>query len=840
LAPKEAGFFLTLGNAYYQQYDYERARSAYEKCYQLEPDSLQVLNNLGNVSKDLGYFDEAIAWCDKAVGESGDRYSLAYSNKIVTMHYHPEIASGVIIEECRKWNERYAPGKPMQRPDPRDKSKNRKLRLGLFSDGFRRHPVGYMIRMPIGLLPPSQFELYFYSSSNADDAVAEQLRASAASWKAIEHLDDEQFCELIKEDQIDILFDLSGHNAGNRMTAVAREPAPLIMKWVGGLINTTGVEAIDYLISDAIETPPGVDEAYCEKLIRLPDDYICYAPPRYAPDVGPLPALANGYITFGCFNYPSKINNVLLAKWARILHSVPQSRIYLKGKQFKNADLRARITRQLVEAGVDEERIKIEGPSGHKALLEKYNEIDIALDTWPYSGGLTTCEALLMGVPVVSFPGPTFAGRHSATHLVNAGMPELVVEGWEEYHDRIVELASDLDSLATIRRCLRQVLVRSPVCDGERFARHFTKAVRSVWHRYCDGKAPAALTFRQDGQAWFEGEADPVAVELPDIRLRPVKGGALKDTTGTAGQGFEWQITGKIVVVDNCARLLRQPSSHVLLKLNAFAIVAFDPASRIPNPERFSGRKDVQLIPHAVLGDGEPSTLYACMDPAYSSTLEPLPAEKLAPREREATRVLARLPISTVCLDQIDGLDTLDWLILDDLSDAIRILERGSAALAGSLAIQTAIPFRPTHHRQSSLAELQHWMARHGFRLYRFNEMTHESHLPVERKDLVKGQATELVHADALFLPSVERIESLAQTQRMKLAFLVHTIFNIKDLAYQLLASVDAQRAEAYLVAEGLISSGARTQGTVAASEEQLAGLEGGTEEESPTEFVFD
>lgn len=395
-----------------------------------------------------------------------------------------------------------------------------------------------------------------------------------------------------------------------------------------------------------------------------------------------------------------------------------------------------------------------------------------------------------MGVPVVTLPGPTFAGRHSATHLVNAGMPELVVNSWDEYRERVVELASDLDSLATIRTHLRQALLESPVCDAKRFAKHFTIAMRAIWQRYCEGKAPAALTFDKAGQATFDGESHPVALVEPE---------AIESDEDR----FRWSFTGKVIVLDNGAKLMRRSAGiDGLLKLGAFGVVAFDPASRVANPERFDNSEDVQLLPHAALGDGQPATLYATLDPTASATLEPLPAERLRPEQAKATRVLTSLPVNTVTLDSIEGLESLDWLILDDKSDAMAVLENGREALKDTLLLQVRLAFQPTHQHQPDFAQVSHWASRHGFRFYRFNDEHHRSQLP-DDVPASQRQATELESADVLYLPSHERMASLSDNQRMKLAFVLDTVFGAKDTAYGLLEAVCKEKAEQYLVSLG-------------------------------------
>lgn len=789
IAPGKRPILTYKGNVLYRLHRYRDAFEVFRGMTKKYPQEYSHWNNAGNVLRDLGDLDEAIVYYQKAVELSASS-ATSFSNHLTALHYHPHATPEEIFALSQKWKARFAPSDIPKRPLPENVSPDKRLRIGMISDGFRSHPVGKMITAALEKLEPHHFELFAYSTNSANDAITQRIRNITTQWKVIQHFSDEALAEQVREDKIDILIDLAGHNTGNRMRVMAMQPAPLLVKWVGGLINTTGLDTIDYLISDAIETPPGSDTSYVEKLIRMPDDYICYEPPAGIPPVAELPASRNGYITLGCFNNAAKVNETVLAEWANIMHQLPGSRLFLKSFQYNSHELCEKLRGFMKTRGIESERLLIEGPSPHLELMEAYNRVDIALDPWPYSGGLTTCEAFAMGVPVVTLPGPTFAGRHSATHLVNAGMPELVVNSWEEYSQRVVGLAADLESLSTIRTHLREILLKSPVCDAPRFAKHFTTAMRAIWQRYCDGRAPAALTLNKAGEATFEDDVLPIELVYPE-------------PLDIEESGFSWQLSGKIITIDNTGKLLQQSGLAHLLRLKAFGIVAFDPASRIQNPGQYQGSDDIQVFPHAVLGDGTPATLYACLNPALSSTLEPFSPEQQVAANAQDIKVLAKLPINSIALDSIEGLGSLDWLILDDLSDAMAILENGEKALKETLIIQVRIAFQPTHKRQPNLAEVQHWMSRHGFRFYRFNNEQHRSHLP-ESVPEEQRQATELTSADALFLPNYERMGKLSDSQRTKLAFLLHTVYGIKDMAYELLAAVDEEKAEGYLAEEGL------------------------------------
>lgn len=276
-------------------------------------------------------------------------------------------------------------------------------------------------------------------------------------------------------------------------------------------------------------------------------------------------------------------------------------------------------------------------------------------------------------------------------------------------------------------------------------------------------------------------------------------------TRQSAIPDFDWQISGKVIVLDSRAKLIKSGAADKLAALGAFGIVSFDPASEVEDPKKYKGSETIQVFQHALLGDGKPSTLYTCLAPEMSSTLAPLPEAKLPEHRRQGAKLLTKLPINTIALDSIEGLGSLDWLILDDLSDAAKILDHGKEALKDTLLIQTRVAFQPTHEKQPSLAELQHWASRNGFRFYRFNNISHYSHIP-NTINVTERPATEQESADVLFLPSQERMAALSDEQKLKLAFVLSTVFEAKDMAYGLLNEVDEKKASEYLLAIGIVT----------------------------------
>jgi len=521
--PRHVPARVTLGELYKYQGNYDKAITLYERLLDEHPGVGGIRSNYALCLQDLGRFDESEANYLKAFKDQPEIFQ-SLSNYLMGLHYNPERSKEEIFEAHKLWDEHFAPEERPERPMPFNQEVDKKLRVGLISGGFRQHPVGWMITKALENLPKDQFEIYCYSTNSKHDRVTRRIFEASDKWQSVIGYNDEVLAGMIRDDEVDILVELSGHSADTRLKTVVLEPAPVIVKWVGGLFNTTGLESIDYLLTDFYETPAGEESSYTEKLVRMPDDYICYLPPEYAPEVAPLPAKENGYITFGCFNNPTKVNDAILERWAEIMSRVPDSRLFLKSKQYGTEALRERIVKTMEANGISRDRLQFEGQSPHSELLDSYNRIDIALDPWPYSGGLTTCEALWMGVPVISRPGPTFAGRHSATHLANAGYPEWVTDSWDEYIDKAVDLAENLDTLAELRLKMRGQVAESPVCDGERFGAHLAVALREMWKQ--------RVKSYEEGSA--EGEwAEHIEVKpLTDEEVQAVVTPALKSPDG--------------------------------------------------------------------------------------------------------------------------------------------------------------------------------------------------------------------------------------------------------------------------------------------------------------------
>ncbi len=449
------------------------------------PDHAEANNNLGNVLLDQARIGEAMPYFRRAIeARPGD--AAVHSNLLFALHYDPAQDSAGLLEAHRAWAERHAaaPARAAARR-VNTREPDRTLTVGYVSADLRQHPVGWFLLPVLADHDRHQVKAICYSGVARADDITAALKRSADGWVSTLGVTDEALAERIRADGIDILVDLSGHTAGNRLSVFAGRPAPVQVSWAG-YFDTTGMKAIDCVLSDPRETPLGAERWFVEEVARLPDGYICYAPPRYAPAVAPLPAGTDRPITFGCFNNLSKVNKRVVALWSGLLRALPESRLLLKSKALGDGGVADRIRGLFAARGVAPGRLILEGGTAHVDLLASYGRVDIALDPFPYSGGLTTCEALWMGVPVVTLAGEWFVSRHATSHLTNAGHPEFVAETDARYLEIALSLALDRGRLAEIRAGLRPQMAASPLCDGPRFTRNIERIYREMWRRGCE------------------------------------------------------------------------------------------------------------------------------------------------------------------------------------------------------------------------------------------------------------------------------------------------------------------------------------------------------------------
>lgn len=475
---------LNLGVVCYELRDFDAAIVHSRQALASKPDCAVSYYNIGNAQKEQGKHDEAIASFEQAL-RFDPEFAEAHGNILFCMSYSDGYDAQQIYQRHLEWAERHAARYADSQPCGNERDPLRRLRIGYVSADFREHPVGFFLE---GVLPyhsAANCEIFCYFNSVQEDAVTARLRDHVAHWRQISALDDDAVAALIRADGIDILVDLSGHTAGNRLLVFARKPVPLQVTWLG-YCNTTGLGNMDYLLADSGVIPTDTAQHFSEQVLRLPGSYLCYVAPSYAPAVVPPPSIASGYVTFGCFNNLSKVTEAMLALWAEILRRVPDARFILKSRQLADPVVQQRYRDWFNAQGIAAARVTLDDRYlDHAGLLGYYGELDIALDTHPYSGVTTTCEALWMGVPVVTLAGEKFISRNSAALLANVGLTDLVATTPQQYIETAVALAADTGRLAQLRNAQRELFSASPLGNAPLFAQNLEAAYREIWKKWC-------------------------------------------------------------------------------------------------------------------------------------------------------------------------------------------------------------------------------------------------------------------------------------------------------------------------------------------------------------------
>ena len=483
LKPDFAAACNNLGNLCKQLGRLKSAHAAFERAIGLEPDSADLWNNLGNVLVAEGDILPALDYYRKAIALSPDCVA-AYTNLVYALNFPEGLREEDILAEHRGWSRRFEISVKEMPPLPPRPLQGRKLRIGYVSGDFRRHSVAFFFEPLLEAHDRNLFEIFCYANNRYTDEVTCRIMARSEGWRPIHDLNDEQAAELIRSDLIDVLVDLSGHTDGNRLLIFAHRPAPVQINWLG-YPNSTGMERIDYRLVDAITDPPReADRLATETLYRLPGGFLCYRGDDQAPDVAPPPCLEKGYVTFGSFNNLTKVNREVVDLWAQLLLTVPNSRLVMKTNQLEDLNTCEKYYRYFGERGVTRERIDLRArTSGLAEHLAVYGEIDIALDTFPYNGTTTTCEALWMGVPVLALDGHCHRARVSKSILIHAGLAELVATDHEDLLTKVQAMLAVPETIFTRRGKMRQHLCSSQLCDQKRFAKAMEDAYLTLFKR---------------------------------------------------------------------------------------------------------------------------------------------------------------------------------------------------------------------------------------------------------------------------------------------------------------------------------------------------------------------
>ncbi|MEO7727632.1 MAG: tetratricopeptide repeat protein [Burkholderiales bacterium] len=497
--------------------DFEGAVASYRIAVAQQPDFTDAWNTLAALLKALARYDDAEACChaglrvdprhaalkhtlagvlfeqarvEAAIATVRESLALqpanpaAHSALLRMLCYADRQDPAATFREHQTWAARHAraleDGAP---PHANNADPARRLRIGFVSPYIHKHAVTFFLESVIEHHDRAQLEIFLYADVARPDDYSQRLQKYGAHWRATVDLDHARFAQLVRDDAIDILVDLSGHTNNNRLLAFARKPAPIQVNWLG-FPSTTGMPSMDYRITDAYCDPPGMTEQVnSEQLIRLPGIYMAWRPPDGTPEVAPLPALANGFVTFGTFHSAFKITPTIAALWARILQRVTGAR--LRVMAISGASAERHIRGLFADCGIAPHQLEILPRLSFEDYLAAFAGVDIALDTFPYHGATTTCFSLWMGLPVVVLEGTTHASRADVSMLTNVGLPQLIAKNGDAYVGSATGLAQDLPRLADLRADLRGMFARSPNADGRACARNLERAFREMWVTWC-------------------------------------------------------------------------------------------------------------------------------------------------------------------------------------------------------------------------------------------------------------------------------------------------------------------------------------------------------------------
>lgn len=483
LSPNSPEAHHTRGNILIRLGRYDEAITAYDQAISFRPDRATFHSNRGSALQFIGRLDDAIAALDRAIALQPG-LEAAQANRLFALHFHPAYGPQDLMSELRQWGERIERGQSQELQSyNNDRSPRRRLRVGYVSPHFRDHCLGRLMLPIVREHDRDATELYFYCDVVTPGSVTEHFRHEADTWHNTSSLSHDELAQRVRADAIDVLVDLTLHMAGSRLPAFARKPAPIQVTY-GGYPSGTGLQAMDYRLTDPYLDPPGdSDAAYIEKPIRLPNCFWCYASDGPHPGVNTLPFEEAGFITFGCLNNFIKVNDGVLHLWANVLANVDRSRLLLLAPE---GSARQRTLDVLQANGVAPTRVEFVSHQPRDAYLKTYRRIDIGLDTFPYNGHTTSLDAFWMGVPVVTLVGQTAVGRAGWSQLSNLGLTELAARNETQFVEIATRLAASPTRLRGLRQNLRPRMTQSPLTDPRRFARNLEAAYRNMWSHWCE------------------------------------------------------------------------------------------------------------------------------------------------------------------------------------------------------------------------------------------------------------------------------------------------------------------------------------------------------------------
>lgn len=505
--------WLNLGLARYEKGKLKESLIAYDESIKINNLDAEAWVNKGITLDDLMHYEEAIASFDKAI-EIRPEFAEAWSNRASTLglicRIRPALASfreairlspdDLIAHSSFLFHQNYLESlspayalseaklygkKVSEKSIPKFTkwivaSTPKKLRIGFVSGDLSNHPVGYFLEGLLENIDSSKFELYSFPTRSFEDDLTKRIQPFFKEWSPLFGISDLDAATLINQKGVHILIDLSGHTAHNRLPVFSYKPAPIQVSWLG-YFATTGIPEIDYFLGDPNMSPASEGNNFTETLWNLSETWLSSKPPNFEIQVSALPAKKNGFVTFGSFGNLSKMNEVVVKTWSSVLDQVPKSKLFLKSKQFGDFEQIELVMKRFEKFNIYSDRLIIEGPDSRLTYYETYNKVDLIFDTFPYPGGTTSMDALWMGVPVLTLKGDRFLSRLGESIAINSGNPDWIAQGIDDYVNKAVKFATDLELLGQLRSNLRKRVLNSPLFDTSRFAKNFEDALWDMW-----------------------------------------------------------------------------------------------------------------------------------------------------------------------------------------------------------------------------------------------------------------------------------------------------------------------------------------------------------------------
>ena len=482
IQPNFAQAHNNLGTAFKELEEYQKAMSCYQEAIKIEPNNADAHYNLGIVFKELGEYQKAIICNEKAINLKPD-YVRAYSNMMLTSLLLEKVDPKDYLAKTKKFRLSLKPINSDLLLKYKFDNRPEKLKIGFVSGDFQQHPVGFFLLDTLKNLKDKNLELIAYSNSQKKDNLSVKLKSHFTNWREITNQSDKKVVNQIREDGIHILFDLSGYSAKNRLPIFINKPAPIQISWAGFLAST-GIPEVDYIIGDPYVTPKDNANHFAEKIFCLPNIWCCFSVPEFEVKINEPPAIKNRYITFGCFNNLSKINNEVIALWSKILKAIPKSKIFLKTKQLNDPYVKEKIMNYFKKNNINSNLLILEGSSPRNVLLDTYNKVDIALDPFPYSGGTTSFESTWMSTPVLTKKGTTFVSRTTGSINHNCGMSDWIASDENEYVKKAIKFSANFEQLSKINKSLRKTALESPLFNSLLFAKQLDTALWEMWNNF--------------------------------------------------------------------------------------------------------------------------------------------------------------------------------------------------------------------------------------------------------------------------------------------------------------------------------------------------------------------